>query len=210
MRRTLSSSNPLAFKLCPSLSTATHFGLRLQSSLTSETPGLSIKPSTPPSKSLDALACAKTRAAYSSSSSEPCALRACWASRSFSFSSRACLAKLFHDSISMITACAAFLACCFLGASQDVFSGSPEGRWTFRVQRCSLSSVSSKSMSIEMDDIFFSCSTREIGSVAMCSGGGAMEYGTFLASELFAMSSAAVHTGRPISKRAASDVMCLL
>ena len=51
---------------------------------------------------------------------------------------------------------------------------------------------------------------REIGSVAMCSGGGAMEYGTFLASELFAMSSAAVHTGRPISKRAASDVMCLL
>ena len=35
-----------------------------------------------------------------------------------------------------------------------------------------------------------------------------MEYGTFLASELFAMSSAAVHTGRPIIKRAASDVMC--
>ena len=33
-----------------------------------------------------------------------------------------------------------------------------------------------------------------------------MEYGTFLASELFAMSSAAVHTGRPIIKRAASDV----
>lgn len=37
-----------------------------------------------------------------------------------------------------------------------------------------------------------------------------MEYGTFLASELFAMSSAAVHTGRPIITRAASDVMCLL
>ena len=33
-----------------------------------------------------------------------------------------------------------------------------------------------------------------------------MEYGTFLASELFAMSSAAVHTGRPIIKRAASEL----